>query len=134
MRRWPRKSKSKINELPHLINVWLGHMSIAGPRPQTSRCFGVYSESVQPELIKVRPGLSGIGPILFRGEEKMMKVAADPVPRFQHQMERGGPVTVTHPEIERFFMTIPEACQLIMQAVSDDPELGEQPRGMRPTA
>ncbi len=95
MRRWLRKSKSKINELPHLINVWLGHMSIAGPRPQTSRCFGAYSESVQPELIKVRPGLSGIGPILFRGEEKMMKVAADPVPRFQHQMERGGPVTVT---------------------------------------
>ena len=118
--------------------VWIypstGYMSIAGPRPQTSRCFGAYSESVQPELIKVRPGLSGIGPILFRGEEKMMKVAADPVPRFQHQMERGGPVTVTHPEIERFFMTIPEACQLIMQAVSDDPELGEQPRGMRPTA
>mgnify|MGYP000933534868 FL=1 len=70
--------KTKINELPQLINIFNGDMSVIGPRPQTQRCFDAFPLSSQNEIIKVRPGLSGIGSIIFRDEEDMMYANNDP--------------------------------------------------------
>ena len=53
-------------------------MSVIGPRPQTQRCFDAFPQSSQNEIIKVRPGLSGIGSIIFRDEENMMHANNNP--------------------------------------------------------
>jgi len=70
--------KTKINELPQLLNIFKGDMSIIGPRPQTRRCFDAFPARSQAEIIKVRPGLSGIGSIVFRDEEELMHASKEP--------------------------------------------------------
>lgn len=70
--------KSKLNELPQLLNILLGDMSLIGPRPQTQRCFDAFPKSSQAEIVKVAPGLSGIGSIVFRGEEDMVHASENP--------------------------------------------------------
>ena len=64
--------KTKINELPQLLNIFYGDMSVIGPRPLTTQTFGAYSENTQNLIKQVRPGLSGVGSIIFRGEEEIM--------------------------------------------------------------
>lgn len=70
--------KTKINELPQLLNIFLGDMSLIGPRPQTQRCFNAFPPASQAEIVKVRPGLSGIGSIVFRDEEELMHASTEP--------------------------------------------------------
>jgi lipopolysaccharide/colanic/teichoic acid biosynthesis glycosyltransferase len=69
--------KTKINELPQLLNILKGEMSIIGPRPQTQRCFDAFPEASQEAIKRVSPGLSGIGSIVFRNEEELMDQAED---------------------------------------------------------
>ncbi len=64
--------KTKINELPQLFNILMGDMSIIGPRPQAKRCFLAFDKKTQDNIIKVKPGLSGIGSIVFRDEENIL--------------------------------------------------------------
>ena len=64
---------TKINELPQLFNVINGSMSLIGPRPQTPRCFEAYPQNVKSRITSVRPGISGVGSIIFRGEEELLQ-------------------------------------------------------------
>ena len=70
--------RTKINELPQLLNIINGTMSIIGPRPQTRRCFDAFPNRSQQAIKRVRPGLSGIGSIIFRNEEDMLHQDANP--------------------------------------------------------
>jgi len=64
--------KSKINELPQLFNIFLGDMSFVGPRPVMPVSFDAYPSEVQSVIYNVKPGLTGIGSIIFRDEEELI--------------------------------------------------------------
>jgi lipopolysaccharide/colanic/teichoic acid biosynthesis glycosyltransferase len=63
---------TKINELPQLINIFLGQMSIVGPRPMVLTHLELYPKEIQKEILNQRPGLTGIGSIIFRDEEGIL--------------------------------------------------------------
>jgi lipopolysaccharide/colanic/teichoic acid biosynthesis glycosyltransferase len=69
---------TKINELPQIINVLKGEMSIVGPRPLLEVSFKFYSPEVQKAIYNSRPGITGIGSLIFRDEEKIVSSANDP--------------------------------------------------------
>lgn len=69
---------SKVNELPQIINVFKGDMSLVGPRPLMEVSFKLYPEEVQQQVYNSRPGMTGIGSLIFRDEEKLVSEAADP--------------------------------------------------------
>lgn len=61
--------QSKLNELPQLLNIFLGDMSFVGPRPLMKSGFERYSQELQSKVYNVPPGLTGIGSVVFRDEE-----------------------------------------------------------------
>lgn len=64
--------KTKVNELPQLWNVLKGEMSIVGPRPLTPLNFDMYPEEIKDSIKTLKPGLTGIGSIVFRDEESII--------------------------------------------------------------
>jgi lipopolysaccharide/colanic/teichoic acid biosynthesis glycosyltransferase len=70
--------KSKINELPQIINIFLGDMSLVGPRPLMEVSFNLYDEHIQKNIYNAKPGMTGIGSLIFRDEEKLLSSANDP--------------------------------------------------------
>jgi lipopolysaccharide/colanic/teichoic acid biosynthesis glycosyltransferase len=69
---------TKINELPQIINVLKGNMSIVGPRPLLHVSFKLYDPEVQKVIYNSKPGITGIGSLIFRDEEKLISTTDDP--------------------------------------------------------
>lgn len=69
--------KTKINELPQLINIFIGDMSVVGPRPLVRKGFDAYDNATKEIVSSVRPGLSGVGSLVFRNEEEILHNVTD---------------------------------------------------------
>jgi lipopolysaccharide/colanic/teichoic acid biosynthesis glycosyltransferase len=65
--------KTKINELPQLINIFIGQMSIVGYRPTVREHYNAYPDYVKQKIYYSKPGLTGIGSIVFRNEEEILQ-------------------------------------------------------------
>src|SRR5258708_34632418 len=63
---------TKINELPQIINVFKGDMSVVGPRPLMEVSVKLYPEDIQAKIYNCKPGMTGIGSLIFRDEEKIV--------------------------------------------------------------
>lgn len=64
--------KTKLNEVPQLLNVLKGDISMVGPRPLTSETFAHYPPEMQSQIARVRPGITGLGSVIFRDEESIL--------------------------------------------------------------
>lgn len=73
---WLRKYK--LDELPQLLDVWLGHMSLVGPRPEVQRYVACYPADVRDVVLSVRPGITDRASIEFKDENEILGRAPDP--------------------------------------------------------
>ena len=71
---------SKINELPQLYNILKGDISIVGPRPVLEQDWLLYPDILRDKIYDVKPGLTGIGSIIFRDEESIVSNIKDDDP------------------------------------------------------
>lgn len=67
----------KLDELPQLLNVWLGQMSLVGPRPEVLQEVSLYTDE-EKRLLEVRPGITDWSSIKFRDEGEILRGSADP--------------------------------------------------------
>ena len=70
--------KTKINELPQILNVLKGDMSIVGPRPLVDKTFNDYPEHIRNQVYDSKPGITGIGSVVFRDEESLISASSLP--------------------------------------------------------
>ncbi len=73
---------TKLNEIPQILNVLRGDMSLVGPRPLMEKSFLNYSPEVQARIYDSIPGITGIGSVVFRDEELMVSQSSLPPEEF----------------------------------------------------
>ena len=66
--------KTKLNEFPQFINVLFGDMSLVGPRPLVKHQYDMIPENLKQKIKYVKPGITGIGSIIFRDEENFLQL------------------------------------------------------------
>lgn len=69
---------TKINELPQIMNVLKGDMSLIGPRPLVRKAYENYPEKLKPFMKKIKPGLSGLASLVLRNEEEILAFSENP--------------------------------------------------------
>ena len=72
--------KTKINELPQIMNVLNGELSIVGPRPLVDQTFNAYPPAIQAIVYNSKPGITGIGSLVFRDEEGLFETSTEEDP------------------------------------------------------
>ena len=82
--RWLRRTK--LDELPQLIDVLKGDMSLVGPRPEVPRFMALYPEEARRRILSVRPGITDRAAIEFRDEERLLAAADDPERTYVEQV------------------------------------------------
>lgn len=78
--------KTKINELPQLLNIFIGQMSVIGYRPTVRQHYEAYSDEFKEKAKNAVPGLSGIGSIVFRNEEEILQKCGQDKDYFHQQV------------------------------------------------
>lgn len=70
--------RTKLDELPQLVDVLVGDMSLVGPRPEVPAYVAAYPDDVRTKVLSVRPGITDLASLQFRNESELLAAAADP--------------------------------------------------------
>ena len=77
---------TKLDELPQLIDVWVGTMSLVGPRPEVPRYVAHYPADMKDKVLSVRPGITDIASIEYKDESAVLARASDPEQAYIHEV------------------------------------------------
>jgi 2-polyprenyl-6-hydroxyphenyl methylase/3-demethylubiquinone-9 3-methyltransferase len=78
--------RSKLDELPQLLNVLRGEMSLVGPRPEVSEFFKFYTPRQRATMLSMRPGITDYAALLFRDESSLLDESGDPVEFYRREI------------------------------------------------